>query len=81
MRLLQGGLPFAECLDDVRVELLAGLRDDLLSRGGPAYGAAIGAVARHRVERVRDGEDSRGGRDLAPDKPVRIPAAVPALVV
>ena len=42
---------------------------------------AVRPVVRDRVERVRDGEDPRAERDLLADEPVRIAAAVPALVV
>src|SRR2546429_682295 len=38
-------------------------------------------VARHRVERVGDREDPRPERDLLPEEPVGVAAAVPALVV
>ena len=49
----------AEGLDDLRVELPARLADDLVHRLAPFERGAVGAVARHRVERVRDGEDPR----------------------
>ena len=49
--------------------------------GGPAHRAAVRPVAGHRVERVGDREDPRRGRDLAAAPPVRIAAAVPALVM
>ena len=42
---------------------------------------AVRAVARHGVERVGDGEDARGERDLLAGEPVGVAGAVVALVV
>src|SRR4029453_4709961 len=49
--------------------------------GAQAAGGGIGAVARHRVERVRDGEHTSRKRDARALETVGVAAAVPALVV
>src|SRR4051812_30698441 len=77
----QGRLPLSECLDDLRIELLAGLREDLLLRGRPAERASVRTVARHRVECVGDGEDARGERNLLAREAIRVAAPVPTLVM
>ena len=53
-------------------------RDDLVARASPRQRAPVRAVARHRVERVRDGEDAGGERDLLAAEPVRIAARRPS---
>ena len=63
------------------VELLAGLCEELDHGLVPGERGTVRAVARHRVERVRHGEDARRERDVVPAQPVRIPVSVPALVV
>src|SRR5439155_25364902 len=50
-------LALAERVDDARVELPCRLGEDLASRLLPRASGPVGAVARDRVERVRDGED------------------------
>src|SRR5262245_30002008 len=77
----QRAFPRAEGVDHRGVELPAGLSDQLTARGGPAERTPVRPVARHRVERVGNGEDPRRHRDLRRNQRVRIPAAVPALVV
>src|SRR3989442_12225266 len=77
----QRRLAAGEGLDHGGVELPPGLAVDLRPRLLPAAGCAIGAVARHRIQRVGDGEDPRSERDLLGREPVRIAVAVPALVV
>ena len=47
----------------------------------PRARAPVRAVARHRVQRVRDREDARAERNLHLADPIRVPGAVPALVV
>ena len=77
----QHELPLPEGVDDVRVELPLRLADDLRLGGVPVERAPVRAVARHCVERVGDGEDSRAHRNVVTGNAVRIPAAVPTLVV
>src|SRR5207253_6950323 len=77
----QGALLQHERLDDVRVELAPRLAEDLAPRGRPAHCLAVRAVTRHRVERVRDGEDPRPEGNLGAADPIRVAAAVPALVM
>src|SRR5438874_13621350 len=71
----------AEDLDDPRVELASRLLDDLGRRLFPAPRAPVGAIARHRIQRVGDREDACAERYLRLAEPVRIAAPVPALVV
>src|SRR5215210_3686642 len=54
--LAQLGLDLVEHVDDVGVELASCLRDDLYPRRLPAERMPVRTVARHRVERVGDGE-------------------------
>src|SRR6266511_1819131 len=70
-----------ERLHDVRVELPSTLGGDLGHRSLPARGGPIRPLARNRIERVRDGEDSRAERDRLPSQAVRISRSVPALVM
>src|SRR4029078_5672970 len=77
----QRGLTVGESVDDCRVELRARVSLDLADRVAPGTGGPVRAVARDRVERVGDGEDARAERDLASLEPVRVAAAVPALVM
>ena len=74
-------LPLQKGVDAVWVELLAGLCEELDHGLVPRDRGTVRAVARHRVERVRHGEDARRERDVVPAQPVRIPGSVPALVV
>ena len=67
-------------LDDVGVELRAGALAQAAHRLRVAQPLAVRAVGRHRVVRVADEDDARLERDLSPAEPVRIAAAVPALV-
>src|SRR5213593_2968656 len=53
-----------EHLDDPRVELPTGLVDDLAAGRLPAHRPPIRPVARHRIERVGDGEDPCTDRDF-----------------
>src|SRR5205823_4803278 len=77
----QSDVALAEGVDHIRIELLARLVDDLVDRFPPRPVAAIGAVARDRVECVGDGEHTRAERDLVAAEPVRITGAVPPLVM
>src|SRR5919106_3471567 len=52
------GLAFAESIDDARVELATRLGHDLPRCVVPRARPPVRPVARHRVERVGDGEDS-----------------------
>src|SRR5205823_5259687 len=70
-----------ERLDHLRIELGPGLVEDLGPGLAPAPGPPVGAVARHRVERVAEAEDARPERDLFGGQPVGIAAAVPPLVM
>src|SRR6266403_5699094 len=87
-----GGVFLAERLElvvrDVRerlhaagVELGAAAARDLQARLGERRRLAIRAVAGHRVQRIRDGEDARAQRDRLSPELVRISSAVPALLV
>src|SRR5579862_4011391 len=67
--------------DDPGIELAPGAALELLDCRGERQGAAIGTVARHRVERVHDGEDPRGERYLLTAKTPWVSLPVPALVV
>ena len=64
-----------------RVELLAGAAGDLAPRLPRRGRLLVRARRRDHVEDVRDRDDSPGERDLLTGEPVRIPVAVPALVV
>ena len=66
---------------DLRVELRAGAALDLGQRLVTAQRRPVGPVARHRVERVGDGEHARLERDLLAGLAGRIAVPVPALVV
>src|SRR5207244_10610995 len=68
-----------EDLDQLRVELRAGAALDLGHRVVVAERSAVRAVARHRVEGVRDREHARLDRDLLARAAGRIARAVPAL--
>src|SRR5205085_862838 len=74
-------LASAEGVDDTRIELPPGLREDLVAGLLPRTGRAVRAVARDRVERVGDREDAGGERDVLPLEAVGIPRADPALVM
>ena len=52
-------------LDDVGVELRAGVAAQLGDRASRGIAAAVGAVGRHRAEGVAGADDPRGERDLA----------------
>src|SRR5439155_25139369 len=66
---------------DGRIELRIGTAPDLLTRRVDQEAAAVGAVARHRVERVTDCEDARAKRDAIALESVRVAHAVPAFMV
>src|SRR6476620_1675293 len=70
-----------ESVDHVRIELPLALLEDLRVCSAPAHGTAVGPMARHRIERIRDGEDARAERNLFADEAVGIAAPIPALVV
>src|SRR5207244_13644067 len=76
-------LPLActESADDSRVELGAVVREDLVRRLVPTEGRSIGTIARHRVERVGEGEDARAEWDPLAGQACGIAAAVPAFVM
>jgi len=69
-----------ERLDAPRVELRARAAVQLLQRGGGAARTLVGPVGGHGVERVGDQEDAGGERDRVTAEPVRVAAAVEALV-
>ena len=71
----------AEGTDDLRIELRAVMREYLVRRLFPAEGRSIGTIARHRVERVGEGEDARAARDPVAGQAAGIAAAVPAFVM
>src|SRR3989442_14856804 len=77
----QSLLAHRESSHDLRVELPAGHGEDLVGRVLPGQGPSVRPVARHRIECVRDREDSRTDRNLLVDQSVRISTTVPALVV
>ena len=70
-----------EGLHDDGVELPARLGHDLVARDVPVERAAVRAVARHRVERIRHREHACAERRLVGAEPVGVAAAVPALVM
>ena len=70
-----------EDLGDARIELRSRAAVDLGQRFVPRQRAPVGAVARHRVERVGDGEHARLERDLLPRLAGRVTGAIPTLVV
>src|SRR5512133_989142 len=78
---LEPRLRVAEGADDRRVELPAGLAEDLVLSGSPRECHPVRTVARHGVERIRDREDPGAPWNLLPCQAVRIAVAVPALVV
>src|SRR3954471_395790 len=65
---------------DARVELHAGARAQAPARLAAGQRGAVGAVARHRVERVGGRDDPRPQRDPGGAQAVGIAAAVPRLV-
>ncbi len=67
--------------DYAGIELAAGLGDDLFDRPSPRNRAPIRSIARHRIERVGDGEDPGAERNLSFRKAIRVTGAVPAFVV
>src|SRR3954452_620411 len=69
-----------EDFDHVRVELRARALAQPAARFLAAQPLAVGAVGRHRVERVADEDDPRLERDLIAGLAVRVARAVPALV-
>ena len=66
--------------DDTAVKLRSGVLLELCDRGLARDRVVIGAVARHRVERVADRDDPRSERDRLAGEAVGIPGAVDALV-
>src|SRR2546429_595385 len=70
-----------EGLDGLGAELRATPRADLLERRGERECPRIRPLGRHRVPRVREPDDRRLQRDLVADEAVRVPEAVPTLVV
>src|SRR5438874_805321 len=74
-------LACTESTDDSRVELGAVVREDLVHRLLPADRLSIGTIARHRVERVGEGEDARAERDPLAGQAGGIAAALPAFVM
>src|ERR1700716_2304092 len=79
--LAQRGLDGDEGVDHVRIELPFSLLENLGVRSAPAHSAVIGPMARHGIESVRDGEDTRAELNLLPNEAVGIPAPIPAFVV
>ena len=76
MDLAQGALSRPERVHDGRVELAPRLLDDLAPGLVPSHGAAVGPVARHRVERVGYGEDPRRDRDVGAGAAVGVSVTV-----
>src|SRR5205085_767919 len=74
--LAQRRLALAERLHHRRIELAPRLAADLGAGRLPRAAPAVGPVARHRVERVRDREDPRGEGDLLAADAVGIAVAV-----
>lgn len=70
-----------ECVDDKGVELAATLRLHLGQRGVGRPPLLRWGVACQRVIGVRDGDNAAGQRDLVATETVRVPRAVPPLVV
>ena len=70
----------AERRDERGVELAARAAAQLVERLLLAEHGAVGARLAHRAEGVADGDDPRAERDLVAGQPVRVAAAVPALV-
>src|SRR5205823_13573438 len=77
----QERLALHERHDHPWVELAAGLGDDLAPGVLPGHGPAVGTVARHRVERIGNREDSGSYGNVGAGPSVRVAVAVPALVV
>src|SRR5204863_5261944 len=77
----QSDVALAECLYDLRVELLSRLLGDFVDRIRPRLVPAVRPVARDRIERVRDREHAGTEWDLVPAEAVRVAVSVPALVV
>src|SRR5439155_21514693 len=71
----------AESSDDLRVELRAVMRENLVGRLLPRECRSIRTVARHRVERIGQGEDPRAERDVVAHQTGGIAAACPAFVM
>src|SRR5205085_2187657 len=74
-------LAFDEGIDDRRIELATALREDLGPSNLPAHRTSVRTIARHRVERIGDGEDACPEGNLVAGQAVRIAASVPALVM
>src|SRR6266851_9779580 len=74
-------LACTESAHDLRVELGAVMREDLVRRALPAERRSVRSIARHRVERVGEGEDPGAERDPVADQPDGIAATVPAFVM
>src|SRR5687768_3434759 len=70
-----------ERLDDARVELAAGLRQDLGDGALDRPRLLVRARVGERVEDVRDGDDAPGDGYLLAREAARVAAAVPALVM
>src|SRR3954471_21463691 len=67
-------------VDHARVELHAGARAQAPARLAAGERSAVGAVARHRVERVGGRDDPRRQRDAVAAQAVGVAGAVPRLV-
>ena len=70
-----------DAADGVEIELRAGEAPQHGQRVGRGPPGAVGAGARHRVERVGDVDDAREQRDLVALEAVRIAEPVRLLVV
>src|SRR6185437_15224581 len=66
--------------DDARVELAAGAAAQLFERLADRHRRLVRAAAEHGVVGVADADDAGAERDLVALQPVRVAAAVPALV-
>ena len=67
--------------DDLGVELPAGVDANLLRGGGGGHGGAIAAVTPHRIVGIDYGKDACPHVDLLASQGLRVPAAVPMLMV
>src|SRR5664280_3287237 len=77
------GVPFdvlAQRLDDLRIELRAGVLAQLGQRGPSRARRVVGALGDQRVKGVARSDDARSERYLSAGQAVGIAAAVPSLV-
>src|SRR5580704_4622582 len=68
-------------LDDLRIKLGAGATANFFAGMSHGERAAVRAVADHRIERVRDGENTGAKRNLVTLEATRVAGAVVELLV